>query len=293
MALKRIPTDTEEEIKVICGVVRNFLNYVLLHNVCPEYAEDVMAARSICNLAETELWNMRRIRSELPGNFNKSASALYGTAYKSTLAEPQWGPNSNIEDHESQRVVHERSIEKAQRVFQTVIAYEGTNDMFGWIMDKEIKTTKKERKFVEVVQIDRAPASRIKDYSYMKDADGATGYLKAVGKIYFKHWVGPELEPEDLTDSEDEDEELRSPPRPGNPVEEFWLEDHLLDLCFVGMKLEVSIHELDAGVRFIDDVHSVYCSFYTLLPNEKVLENWKEPGKKDRAPHSISRPYGV
>lgn len=275
-APKRLPTETEQEIRAICGVIRNFLNYILLHEVCPEYTDDVMAARKICNLAEKELWNIRQLRSSLPGKFNMSASMLYGVAYKDYSGEFLEETDSTNEDHEPLQGM--RSIREAERTFKTGIAFEGSEELFLAAMGADINTIKREKKFVELVRIDRAEATSIREYSKVKNPDGIAGAIHALGRIFVKPWVGPKSEAEDLTDDEDEGVEYQTRPS-GSPLEEFWLEDHLLELCFIGMKLDITAHELDIGMKFIDEVHTVYCSFHTVLPNEKVLENWKEPGK--------------
>jgi hypothetical protein len=69
-------------------------------------------------------------------------------------------------------------------------------------------------------------------------------------------------------------------------AESFWLEDSTLQYFFVGMKLEVTVSELSIGIKFFDRVMGIYCSFYTALPNEKVIEFWKEPGKQKILRHS-------
>lgn len=57
-----------------------------------------------------------------------------------------------------------------------------------------------------------------------------------------------------------------------------WLEDDILKLLFVGMKMEMTLHELNIGVTYFDTMGGPYCSFYMSLENEKMVD-WKEPGK--------------
>jgi hypothetical protein len=49
---------------------------------------------------------------------------------------------------------------------------------------------------------------------------------------------------------------------------EFWVEDHVLEECFVGMKLNARILTLEDGLTILDDVRETMCSFYKWLPNE-------------------------
>lgn len=117
---------------------------------------------------------------------------------------------------------------------------------------------------------ERASIGTIEDY---KKAPGfKTQSIKPLGVVHLKSWEGPGLDVEDLTDDEDE-----SPSNAEPAVEVFWVEDTILPLLFVGMKLELVVQELNIGIKFFDTVVGVYCSFYSALPNEKVIEYWKEP----------------
>src|SRR4051812_47741930 len=82
--MRRFALYEEKEVKQVASVIRNFLNYVLQHGVCPEYATDIIAARKICDLAEKELWAIKQLQYVFPGDFNTSASILYGSFYKGT-----------------------------------------------------------------------------------------------------------------------------------------------------------------------------------------------------------------
>lgn len=279
-APKRLPTDTEQDIKGFCAVVRNFLNYVLTHAVCPEYTEDVMAARRVCNLAEKELWEIKQVRHKFPGEFNVAASTLYGGRYQDLYPgdDDQWGAEdaSLAEQFPLSRGFN---IPEAERIFKTAVAFEGTEELFLEAMNGDIRIVKTDIKGFEVVRIDRAEMTSIDDYAKVKNHLGISGSIKALGRIHLKPWSGPGMEEEDVTDSEDE---ACSPL--DQTVETFWLEDEILHHCFLGMKLELVVHELNIGIRFFDDVAGIYCSFHTFLPNEKVIDNWKEPGKKELLP---------
>ncbi len=98
--------------------------------------------------------------------------------------------------------------------------------------------------------------------------------LRVLGKIYLKEWKCASLPDEDLTD--EEAAAANAPHKDGGEEYEFWLEDAVLDLCFVGMKLEATVRQLNCGVRYFDQIVAVYASFYTFLPNERMI-GWKEP----------------
>lgn len=93
-----------------------------------------------------------------------------------------------------------------------------------------------------------------------------------------KSWEGPNLDEEDFTDDESEGE-IRGFTDSEEEVQSFWMEDTILQHLYVGLRVEVAVKELNIGVKFFDRVLGLYCSYYTTLPNEKVIEFWKEPGK--------------
>ena len=99
--------------------------------------------------------------------------------------------------------------------------------------------------------------------------------FKPLGRLKAKTWYYPGAPDEDLT----EEEEIAARSATREVIEyELWVEDHILEKCFVGMKLITVIKELSFGVRYFDALLGVYCSFYNVLPNEDVL-GWREPEK--------------
>jgi Argonaute siRNA chaperone (ARC) complex subunit Arb1 len=141
-------------------------------------------------------------------------------------------------------------------------------------MNSDVHIAKTTRKFYEVVQIERANLQTIEQYASVKNSRGETGYIKALGVVRFKAWEGPGLEPEDFTDGEDATEIEAE----DAGLESFWLEDEILELFFIGLKLELEVQELNIGINFFDTVLGLHCSFHTYLPQEKMVY-WKEPGK--------------
>jgi hypothetical protein len=253
--------------------VKNFLNYVLAHAVCPEYTNDVLAARKICDLAEKELRAIGLLRRILPGDFNVAASTLYGGRYQGIqLANQQWGA---VDPLAKAYLTLENGFDEseAQRIFKTAIAVIGSQEMFKKVSAEDVEIVATEKRYLQVVSIVQPRPEIIREYATVKNARGETGYIKALGLLNCKAWEGPGFDEEDMTDDEDKD----AGPFDA-PVESFWLEYDILEHCFVGMNMEVTVHELNIGVKFFDYVASLYCSFHTYLPNEKMA-GWKEPSK--------------
>lgn len=270
----RVPTqfstDREEDVKLYCSVIRNFLNYVLAHGVCPEYTLDVMAAREICNKAETELFAVKKLGYILPGDFNVAASTLYGGRYEGFhISARAW--EDYADEPDTLVSLGGLSVSDAERIFKTAIAFEGNNNMFDKVMAEDIKIVQTENRCFEVARVHRATDESLKQYASVKNIAGEAGSIKALGVMVVKPWEGPGMQEEDLTDDE------ATVVLEGGE-ERFWVEDETLDLVFLGLKMEVVVHELNIGIKFIDSVEGLYCSFFTYLPNEKIVA-WKEPSK--------------
>lgn len=273
----RIPTqfatDREEDIKLYAAVIRNFLNYVLAHAVCPEYNDDVMAAREICNKAETELTAVKRLGYAFPGDFNVAASTLYGGRYENRHISTQaW--EDDIGGDAVVSMLGGLSVANAERIFKTAIAFDGGEKMFAKVMAEDVKIINTESRCFEVVEIQRTSEESLRQYASVKNAVGEAGAIKALGVMVVKPWEGPGVYEEDFTDDEADTVVHAS----GEKLERFWVEDETLKDVFIGLKMEVIVNELDIGIKFFDGIEGLYCSFHAYLPNEK-MNSWKEPGK--------------
>lgn len=272
------PIDTKEELPLYCAVIRNFLNYVLQHAVCPEYTQDIMAARKICDQAQKELWSIRNLNFRLPGAFNIAASTLYEGRYQNVYTENVWGNTEDKKQVIDDTLIVNRglSIPEAENIFKTAIAFVGTDELFEEVMKFGVKIVKSEDRSFEVVGIELPNEKTISDFDLINKQKmiqkGEAGYIKALGSLKVKAWEGPGFEPEDFTDDEDNVKPL------SDEIESFWLEEDILKLFMIGMKMECKVHELNVGVKFFDTLYGVYCSFHCMLPNEKMM-GWKEPGK--------------
>ncbi|KAM3069454.1 hypothetical protein ACMFMG_005559 [Clarireedia jacksonii] len=279
----RLLGDEENEIKQYCAVVRNFLNYVLAHGVCPEYTKDIMAARKVCDLAEKEFKSIANVQHKLPGDFNIAASTIYGGVYKDRLAAyTAWAnPDDGLDDWSADVPIFSEPI--AELIFKAVVAMVGNREHFDRATKDGIFLTQSRARCFEVVGVELASEPTIKEFARIKDPRGL-GSLKPVGKLFVKHWEGPGFEEEDMTD----DESIHA--EPDAPIEELWVENHILEQLYEGLKLEVMVRELNIGVKYFDRVESLYPSFHLYLPNEKMF-GWKEPVPNERPPPTEDNPY--
>lgn len=126
--MRRFGLYDEKEVKQVTSVIKNFLNYVLAHGVCPEYVKDVLAARKICDLAEKELWSIKQVQYLLPGDFNIAASTLYGGFYEGLRFS-----GSHLWDNNSEELLEVNEglgDGDAELVFNAVIAMSGSDDLY-------------------------------------------------------------------------------------------------------------------------------------------------------------------
>lgn len=264
------------------NVIRNFLNYVLLHRVCPEYAADVEAARKICDKAEFELWEIAQFNRLIPGDFSKATSTLYGGYYAELWLNDQAWATTEEKNADITK-------EQALTVFKAAIGIMASEEVYHRVIDPQnkIQITATKMQGLEIIKITPPSEEGKKGFASIRDYRGALGHVKPLGTIIVKPWANSEADEEDLTAVEEETKLCGL--RTGTSTQELWIEDELLEHCFVGMKIEAVVKELNIGLRFLDHIHGVYCSFHTYLENER-MKDWKEPVLSERAGPTIDDP---
>lgn len=274
---------TKGKIATCCGVIRNFINYVLLHGVCPEYTQELMNSRMICDKAEEELWTIQVLGDLFPGSFNIACSTLYGGYFKGMHIgeERLFGP-SREELGERAPYVLGMPDNEAERMVKTAIALMGNEEMSKAASAGTIHVVNEETRSFEVVEIIRADP-KVKDaYAGAKDINNKPGGMKPLGIMRVKPFDNPDCDEEDC--SEDGNE-----PEITDAVEEFWVEDYILEQCFIGLKMKARVHELNIGLKYFDTINALYCSFFTILPNEK-MESYREPTLSTRSGPTVDNP---
>jgi hypothetical protein len=278
--------DSKEVIDEYCGVIRNFLKYILYHSVCPEYTMEILEAQRICNLAQTELLAIRQASKVLPGNYNKAVSTLTGGHYENLyISNIKW--TKDFGDTPPPGM----SIDEAERIFKTAITLVGTSEQFDAVLERKTmpRLIKSEARFLEVVGIIFPDDMMKYRFSRVKDIHGDIGRIQPLGVLQVKNWNNPEAGNEDLTVEEEAELDTARANPVDTPVEEFWLEELILEECFIGMKFGATVRELDIGVKYFDTMMGVYCSFFTYLPNECMVD-WKTPRPNMRSPPTVDNP---
>ena len=252
----------EAEIKRRVNVIRNFLNYLLHHDVCPEHQDQLFAAKQICDTGEAQLWLTAECARLMPGNFNIACSLLFHGWYHDCYID-QLG-----DEQPSQK---DQRILTAQNVFRAALASHGTDHICDLYQQhnsqRKSQPLRKFRTGLEVVRVEYA-SDQVKQLYNMP----MFHECKPTGKLLVRVWHNPASLEQDITEEEEQAARME-------PIElpefEFWIEEEVLGKIFTGMKFEADVYELTFGVYFFDSPTNFRCSFFSWLPNEAMI-GWKD-----------------
>jgi hypothetical protein len=276
------------QVDTVTQVLSNFMNYLLHHDVCPEYAAEVLAARNLCQAANAEIWACAEAQRWLPGDFNIACSTLFDGSYSKLYdGTTTWMPeDSGIKGFVGM------TGDIAREVVKFAIAGAASEEVYQAWYKMATEDT------IETVEVYQAAGFEITAIDKVDEdtkafyGEQSTEY-RPVGRIRAKPWRNPEGPPEDLTAKEKaalltEAGNDKTGDSRGNitnavePVYEFFIEEVILQHLFVGMKIEATIRQLNCGIWFFDEILRAFCSFDTYLCNELMI-GWKEPRAIDRA----------
>lgn len=255
--------DLEHDKKVTnaaCNVVRNFFNYLLCHNVCPEYTDQIKAALSTFEPIESEYVKLTEVQSVFPGAFSKACSILCGGYYAKSQYQGNWMDGDVATDPNNGLTAQE-----AKWVACAGVAAFGTpsqKDDLG--LDAELKIVKTEEDVgLEVVAI-TLPAETLKDAQEFFNKLKGTCVLP-MGKLLCKRYQFQHAAPLDLPSDDASTSDCF----------EFLIDEESLQKCYPGLKFIATVKETDAGFCFIDYWSECYGTFYTWRWNEKA-KDYKE-----------------
>lgn len=244
-------------------VVDNFLRYVLQHDVCPEYEDNVKAALAVCESARTEWPMLQQLYASLPGQFNLAAGELFR-------------PDDAAKSWSFQQFTRPEGFD-AKSVFYSAFALMDEPDMFSKICEQQPTVVREYTCALELVEVSRPSEDIVNRVKSLVIEGNAAGHV-AVGKAMFKStsieddWVTPEV----------------PWPIPEETMT-LYFDDKLLSHMPVGMKARLTICELDVGLRFVKTVDIIVPSFYTYLPQE-LMRYYKTPQETDRPAPSVQDP---
>ncbi|RMZ72653.1 Argonaute complex subunit Arb1 [Pyrenophora seminiperda CCB06] len=256
-----------EGIKNACQVPRSFFRYLRYHSVCPEYDHQLAVALKICDLAEKELPKVNAIGIALPGDFNQSASIVFGGAQAGMyIGDKLWAQELRKGGMDIEEIGMRE--EEARIRFGTSIAVLGSDEQFDMLERGSLKVLNKESAYLEVTAIHfPSEDSRIK-FAEMNKSYKHKLVIEPLGKLICKTTYTDDGSEWDLP--KDTDKYPHGKPRKADEGKEyeFWIEEDILLDCFVGLKMEVDILMLSGGLAIIDTIKETMCSFYTWIPNE-------------------------
>ena len=265
---ENINFEREEECVELINVMKNFLRYLLFHQVCPEHTPAINAALRICDRAAFELPTCDQLLRILPGPFNTAASTVHGGFFSGKYAGDQEWMQSPKNDGVVAKVgmpwkeaaytyatgivsLHEENLPS----FDPTVQYL-------YQIDEEV-----DLEIVDILPPTRDPATAIQ---------GTSIRAKPMGFLTCQTWNPPGFQKWDLP-TECCSSEVNS----GVPVKQyrFAMEEDILQLCEPGLKIEArAIFQLQpSGIHVLDGPPTdVRCSFYTIVENE-ISNHWKEP----------------
>lgn len=234
------------------NILRNFYNYILHHDVCPEYTNEINSARKVCSLADQQLFETIFVGRQLPGDFNSAVSRLHGGCLAGVFGDGQsWDGADNLGGSETD----------SRDIIMAAIAAHGTDEQYSKASaSRNFEAVYEEDVIFEVTGFELADPDTFELY---EQARGARPFLKTVGKLFCRRWTYPFARRSRALNL-DEGHEMQ---RPGDTFM-LYIEDDLLEHFFVGMKIEGVVKGLDIGILWLDRVDTVNPSFFQLLPNE-------------------------
>ncbi|KAJ4368308.1 hypothetical protein N0V83_006664 [Neocucurbitaria cava] len=261
-----------DAVKNACQVLRSFYNYLLYHKVCPEYNDQLELARKACDLAEQELPMVHAAGLALPGDFNKSGSAIFGGAHAGMYTgDRSWAEEARAEGIRTDEIGIRDEVAKI--TFMTGVATLGSDEQYEKAAANSFKVLNSEYVSLEIIAIH--PADDLTKESYVKQSEmlkSKLEQLEPLGKLVCKRSYVEDCDEWDLPT-----DKLKfpngKPEKAGHDIEYvFWVEESVLSKCFEGMKMDAKVLALEGGLTILDDITEVMCSFFTWIPNELWME---------------------
>ena len=241
-------------------VVLNFLKYVDLHDVCPEYAADVRRAQRVCLQALDEFPAIKELLELIPGDFNTSLRALHckpdevGGFYA-----------SEVQDRTFMRVTFATTLGLLYGTYRYPLRSRWT------------VTDTTEQSF-EITAITLPTEEILAKYKVINNHLAAFPDIAPCGTITVRRVI--------VHDGWDNSMTEKIPDEEANVETQFVFEENVLRLMGVGMKLTAGVCTMDTGVKFIKYVKAIRPSFHVFLPQE-LMFGYREPVPNDRPAKSV------
>jgi hypothetical protein len=277
----KFPWYEKDTVQTTCNVIQNFHNYLLYHDVCPEYAEQILSARDFCKTAGEEFLRLATVDRALPGGFNIACSTLFDGRWAGVWRDPNRDfTSASGEDWAAAATTESEpfgmSDSDAFTIFATAVMAYGSSEQMALLEQRAASKTK----FVkihtadiglEVVRVERLDAPENCDARsvYNDPRLEQNSVIKPLGRLHCKIWTPPHRPATTTTTTTTSS---GTPPTRFSTTLTFLLEDSILEVCTPGLKMEATVCSLDLGLLWLDRVEFVYPSFFTWIDNETVRE---------------------
>ncbi|RDA94006.1 hypothetical protein CP533_5027 [Ophiocordyceps camponoti-saundersi (nom. inval.)] len=251
------------EMDSAADVIENFLRYVKHHDVCPEYQQDVDRAILLCTDARHEWQLLDKLRCSFPGRFHSAASQLFSP------------PSSG--DHWASSSFSQPQKQDYKAIFYSACALLGETEALVAAKRGSTAVAREYNCTLQVVSIE-PPSEGLADRFRSLFIEQVQHHPSPIGKAFFKPatiedgWVKPKTDiPIDETGT--------------------WLffEKTILDYLKPGMKMELTIVELNVGIRFVKAWSNLVPTYYTFLP-QVLMKHFKSPRTEERPAASVHDP---
>lgn len=251
-----------------------------MHDVCPEYNSQILAARAVCEAAPAELQHARELYCELQDPFNTAARFLF-------CEDGVLSIDQGFVADETANTTQDLDPFKQLVIFRLTVM-DTTNDKK---LKKDVATddlaqirvTSTKTQTYRVISVHRRRKAEKKLLEKLLAQQGMEGQVKSAGTLELRrsiidHAYSNLPRPDEFDRSMEQE-----------PTEKFILDDDVLAKVQVGMKMHLEVCELNIGVRFIKAVRDVRVSFDTLLP-QSLMFGWKAPVENERPAPSVDNP---
>ncbi|KAK5938487.1 hypothetical protein PMZ80_009458 [Knufia obscura] len=264
--------DTRDDVQFVTRTVERFLDYLLQHDVCPEFSEKILEARKFCREATDQMWACAEAQRWMPGQFNMACSTKYGSLGDNFDGTSVWGGDT----YDGTAVFVGLTFEEADAIMRYAVAGAADQDVY----DKftQLNLADEDEEGIKVVKVIEGQGFEIDRLEYPTAdcigfyTDSGVDY-RPQGKVFAKAWQDPNAPPEDLT--EEERKAARSE-QPSSEVYVFFVEEIVLQHLAKGQKILATVRQLNCGIWFFDDFTKIYPEFDLFLLNE-LVEDYKEP----------------
>lgn len=281
--------------------ILNFLRYIQHHDVCPEYADNLIQARKICELACTEIPSIGEIGATMPGDFNLACQVLFCSTGSANSILPGSVDSKNVlyemkpfhgeENAWDTGIIAPKDFD-AERVFKATISIHepGLIDRVLQHTADPIRVVKTYEDAFAVNEIVYPNEGIVNIYNGIKNKAGKTRTIKPIGRVILVPTIIEDGWDNHPTLAEGRGDE-------GRPIS-IYLEHTTMANLKEGMKLRLTICQLNIGdggaggdvIHFIKACSEVLPTFHTFLP-QSLMMHYKQPRLSDRPPPSVDDPH--